>query len=172
MPTYHRLAHLKDQPLVKAGDWVKRGQQIGVCGTSGASTGPHLHYDIFNTKKYGWFFYVYGWSLAFVKSIFKDPTPYIKNGIPMRNSRPHAGYAFLQYVRSRSGSYYHPGIDCNDLNDYGKPVYAPVEGRVVYVSTLLGKVWRSTFGWLNWNHGWGNMVIIEEMPDYGINFHE
>ncbi len=31
---------------VKEGQWVNRGQVIAVSGSSGASTGPHLHYEI------------------------------------------------------------------------------------------------------------------------------
>jgi len=167
MPNYHRLAHMKETPLVKVGDWVKRGQLIGYCGTSGASTGAHLHYDIFNTDKYGWTFYVYNRSLPWVKSIFSNPTPYIKDKIPMDNSFPYAGYGFLQYVRSKN--YFHPGIDINGINDIGKPVYVPVEGRVraVYgtswVKNWLGKLIRT-----DWNSGWGNMVVIEEMPNFKI----
>lgn len=44
------LAHLKlGSVQVKAGDKVKRGQVIGLCGNSGNSSEPHLHYHLQNT---------------------------------------------------------------------------------------------------------------------------
>ncbi len=39
------FAHLQNYH-VKKGDYVKRGQIIGLVGNSGRSTGPHLHYEI------------------------------------------------------------------------------------------------------------------------------
>lgn len=44
------LAHLKlGSTRVKVGDKVKRGQLIGLCGNSGNSSEPHLHYHLQNT---------------------------------------------------------------------------------------------------------------------------
>ncbi|MFD0679506.1 MULTISPECIES: peptidoglycan DD-metalloendopeptidase family protein [unclassified Paenibacillus] len=47
--------------LVKRGDRIERGQQIGKLGTSGRSTGPHLHYEIVHNGK------------------STDPKPYLPN---------------------------------------------------------------------------------------------
>ena len=44
------LAHLKQGSVaVKAGDKVRAGQVIGLCGNSGNSSEPHLHYHLQNT---------------------------------------------------------------------------------------------------------------------------
>jgi len=40
-----KYAHLS-QTSVSTGDTVTRGQQIGVSGSTGYSTGPHLHYEV------------------------------------------------------------------------------------------------------------------------------
>jgi murein DD-endopeptidase MepM/ murein hydrolase activator NlpD len=40
-----KYAHLK-KCLVKKGDTIERGQVIGLVGSTGRSTGPHVHYEI------------------------------------------------------------------------------------------------------------------------------
>ena len=43
-------AHNKDN-LVKVGQKVKRGEVIGISGSTGATTGPHLHYEVWKNRK-------------------------------------------------------------------------------------------------------------------------
>jgi len=40
-----KYGHLKKY-FVQTGDKVRKGQTIGAVGSSGASTGPHLHYEV------------------------------------------------------------------------------------------------------------------------------
>jgi len=45
-----RFGHL-DEILVKAGQRVRRGEIIGRVGSTGRSTGPHLHYEVFKAGR-------------------------------------------------------------------------------------------------------------------------
>lgn len=52
-PYYSRYIHLAEPPMVSIGDTVVKGQQIGIMGTTGDSTGIHLEFAIAITP-YGW----------------------------------------------------------------------------------------------------------------------
>lgn len=45
-----RYAHLSKR-LVQPGDQVERGSILGEVGSTGRSTGPHLHYEVFNKDR-------------------------------------------------------------------------------------------------------------------------
>ncbi len=49
----HLYAHLADLG-VRAGQWVEQGQVVGWVGTTGNSTGPHLHFEIHRLNQDGW----------------------------------------------------------------------------------------------------------------------
>lgn len=50
---YSMLAHLKQSSIiVREGDKVKLGQYIGLCGNSGNSSEPHLHFQIMNSADF------------------------------------------------------------------------------------------------------------------------
>ena len=42
--TYY--AHMKEMPAVKVGDFVSARQVLGLSGSTGNSTGPHVHYEV------------------------------------------------------------------------------------------------------------------------------
>ena len=47
---YSLIAHFKqDSIVVKKGDIVKQGQMIGLCGNSGNSSEPHIHFQVMNS---------------------------------------------------------------------------------------------------------------------------
>ena len=45
-----RYGHHKDL-VVKVGDIVKKGQVVGLMGSSGRSTGPHVHFEVFKNGR-------------------------------------------------------------------------------------------------------------------------
>lgn len=54
-----RYGHMRDTPLVKKGDKVTAGNVIGIQGSTGASTGDHLHFEVI------------------INGIAVDPEPYL-----------------------------------------------------------------------------------------------
>lgn len=51
---YYLLAHFQQNSIkVKKGDHVTQGQVLGLCGNSGNSSEPHLHFHIQNTEDMG-----------------------------------------------------------------------------------------------------------------------
>jgi murein DD-endopeptidase MepM/ murein hydrolase activator NlpD len=45
-----RYGHHKDLK-VKSGDIVRKGEVIGLMGSSGRSTGPHVHFEVFKNGR-------------------------------------------------------------------------------------------------------------------------
>lgn len=73
-----RYAHAS-KVFVQKGDLVKRGQKIAAVGTTGRSTGPHLHFEVL------------------VQGVPQDPQPFLLAGQglsePVAGARLHAGHA-------------------------------------------------------------------------------
>jgi len=80
-----RYAHAS-QTFVKKGDLVKRGQKIASVGTTGRSTGPHLHFEVL------------------VQGVHQDPRPFLTAGEKLPDSlaraTPHAGLGAQGAIRA------------------------------------------------------------------------
>ncbi|OFT46975.1 1,4-beta-N-acetylmuramidase [Corynebacterium sp. HMSC06G04] len=99
--------HVKhDGILVKAGDRVRAGQQIGVVGNEGQSTGPHLHFEVWGHP-------------GRLGSAHQDPAPYLANA-----AQP--GQSAARPVGKQGGTIY--GIDISEHNDGLSCVRAKQEG--------------------------------------------
>ncbi len=80
-----RYAHAS-QVFVKKGDLVKRGQKIASVGTSGRSTGPHLHFEVL------------------MQGVFQDPQAFLASGskLPaaLAQATPHSGLGAQGAIRA------------------------------------------------------------------------
>lgn len=88
--------HVKhDGIMVKAGDRVRAGQQIGVVGNEGQSTGPHLHFEVWGAP-------------GRLGGAHQDPAPYLAGA-----AQP--GEAVARPVGKQGGTIH--GIDISEHND-------------------------------------------------------
>ena len=99
--------HVKhDGIMVKAGERVRAGQQIGVVGNEGQSTGPHLHFEVWGSP-------------GRLGGSHQDPAPYLAGA-----AQP--GDSAARPVGKQGGTIY--GIDISEHNDGLSCVKAKQEG--------------------------------------------
>lgn len=155
MSRWHRLAHFKSKALVKVGDYVSPNTIVGHVGSTGHSTGPHVHHDGTYGKPNRWTQYRMGLTDKQLKNYYFDTEPWKNLVLP---------YPRL-YLTSHHLVGQHVGCDLNvSPQDLGLPVYSPVYGRVQYVSGIM-QVWSSKlrkFINSDYNDGFGYFVWIEE----------
>ncbi|WP_242822945.1 M23 family metallopeptidase [Syntrophobotulus glycolicus] len=84
---YSMIAHLlKDSICVKHGDKVSRGQKIALCGNSGNTSEPHIHFQIQSGKS---FLFSAGLPISFtaimIDGMMKMKSCFITNGTTVQN---------------------------------------------------------------------------------------
>jgi len=171
MSRYIHYAHLSEIGVpgakVPLGRYVERGDIVGKVGSSGNSSGPHLHAEIMMSKPISWRQYTRGKSHFSVQRGYQDPKKFYDNSqsIPISIEYPIVGYGFMQFVKDGTrpyGGYWHPGDDANGIRDFGKDVRSLLPGRIVHIEDVS---WlKNKFGkWLktDWNGGWGRHLFIE-----------
>jgi murein DD-endopeptidase MepM/ murein hydrolase activator NlpD len=152
MSRFFRLAHLEFQPFVKVGDYVTPKTVIGKCGTTGNSTGPHVHLDGTLGKPKSWYQYK-----SRPLSEYFDTATWAKNAMPYEKS-------YFTNTHAKNG---HIGVDINVApEDSGLLVYAPCYGRVQYVEPSVS-VYRLINGVRKlfqptWGGGFGNFLWVEK----------
>lgn len=72
-------AHMS-QVFVKAGDTLKQGQLLGQVGSTGNSTGPHLHFEVHQLTDQGW--------------VALDPAAALNQAIVLAQNLPSKPFAF------------------------------------------------------------------------------
>jgi urea transporter/murein DD-endopeptidase MepM/ murein hydrolase activator NlpD len=90
---YSSISHLKESSTkVKVGDFVKKGNIIGLCGNSGRSPYPHIHFQFQQSDKLGDVTLEYSFAHYFAKTesglelkIFESPD----EGMRVRNIEVH-----------------------------------------------------------------------------------
>lgn len=74
---YTRYCHMNERPFVKVGDEVQAGTILGLSGTTGHSSGPHLHFEVHLGDR--------------TKDTATDPVPFMRDhGAPLGEKPPEA----------------------------------------------------------------------------------
>ena len=67
-----RYLHLKERPLYVVGASVQVGEQVGSEGSTGQSTGIHLHVEMQDISRWNW-----QWHVSNTKTDYLDPTVFM-----------------------------------------------------------------------------------------------
>ena len=104
----HWYMHMRDTPLLNAGDTVEPGQLVGYVGNTGNSYGAHLHYNINNSEGFN------GWS----SSQAVNPLTYFNNYNPSGSSGGSSGKDGENTGQHRGG-FTNAGIQTNIYSGAG-----------------------------------------------------
>jgi murein DD-endopeptidase MepM/ murein hydrolase activator NlpD len=138
-------AHMS-QLFVKPGEWVRQGQLIGQVGSTGASTGPHLHFEFLQQT-------AQGWSALDPAEVFKQAiataqmqnTPRIANGSGDRLNLAASG---VVDISAATPSWALAQLDENLISSLLQPP-APYSIGLLFPFTVLPQAAVPEFGWLS-----------------------
>ena len=93
-------AHMQSAPAFTVGDSVTQGQQIGTVGSTGYSTTPHLHFEVY------------------VGTALKNPITYLTGAPSYAGSHTHT-YRFVWYEGTHPHQNYEQCTSCGELRGMG-----------------------------------------------------
>ncbi len=108
-----KFAHLEKLPDLKIGQLIKRGEEIGIMGNTGKSTGAHLHFDLTEG------FISNIWRLSDIE-ISRDHAEqsayFIDNELFNTKIKITTHYCDSRYIDEDGKLILHPGYDCYPSN--------------------------------------------------------
>ena len=107
---YTRYLHMKSLPSVKVGQVVKKGQVLGYMGSTGQSTGAHLHFDVS------------------VNGSYVDPKPYLSGVKSLVSTQSASKKPDVIYQVYADGKWWGEIKNYNNINSNG---YAGVIGKEI-----------------------------------------
>ena len=113
-----RYYHFKNRSKLNVGDRVRAGDKVGILGTTGNSTGIHLHFAIKRN------------STAWNNGTYVDPMPYLKGELTIDEVKTKP----LQ-IGDAIGKVYYTDIKAF-INDVGVPIQVANEKTLVIVEQL------------------------------------
>ena len=106
------MAHMKERPMVSVGDKLIQGQKIGIMGSSGNSTGPHLHIEVQNNVEWN-----YGENLVRPSSQIDFNEYFLRRGFDLRLGDNNS-YVFaykLILIQLQAKGIIKQGVDANGI---------------------------------------------------------